>query len=298
MAHAAAPSLVREKNHYIGRFRAMASPCEVLVDTDDPTTAETALWVAEAEAGRVERKFSRYRADNVVHRINHSAGSPVEVDDETAGLIDYAGACHAMSEGLFDITSGALRQVWTFDGGSRVPNDDDVRHALRHVGWGRVAWDHRALTLPDGMEIDLGGIGKEYAVDRTVTLLASEIDDPFIVNFGGDLRASAPRRDGSPWVVGVDDPRRPGEAAVYRIEFAAGALATSGDARRFVLHRGKRLGHILDPRTGWPVENAPRSVTVLTSTCLEAGTLSTLAYLQGPRADEFLQKQGVSFWIL
>lgn len=305
--HAPASSLARTEDHYVGRFRAMASPCEVLIDTVDPAAAAAALRIAEEEARRVESKFSRYLPDNIVYRINHASGEAVEVDDETAGLIDYAAACHAMSGGLFDITSGALRRVWTFDGGTGVPTEEALQRALQDVGWSRVTWDRgeggagrgrHVLTMPSRMEIDLGGIGKEYAVDRATALVAAEIDDPFLVNFGGDLRASAPRRDGRPWVVGIDDPRRPGEAAVYRIEFAAGALATSGDARRFVLHRGKRLGHILNPRTGWPVENAPRSVTVLTLTCLEAGTLSTLAYLQGEGAEAFLRQQGVQFWIL
>jgi thiamine biosynthesis lipoprotein len=118
------------------------------------------------------------------------------------------------------------------------------------------------------------------------------------VNFGGDLFASGWRRGQRPWVVGVDDPERTGRAVLYSVEFSRGGLATSGEARRFVRWRGKKLGHILDPRTGWPVEDAPRSVTVLAPTCLEAGTLSTLAYLQGPRARAFLEKQGVTFRIL
>jgi thiamine biosynthesis lipoprotein len=118
------------------------------------------------------------------------------------------------------------------------------------------------------------------------------------VNFGGDLCASGPRRTGGPWRVGVDDPERPGDAVLYRIDLPRGGLATSGNARRFVMYRGQRLGHILNPRTGWPVEGAPRSVTVVADTCVEAGSLSTLAYLQGPRAREFLEAQGVPFRIL
>lgn len=283
---------------FAGRFTAMASPCEILVDTDDRESAETALRIAEAEARRVELKFSRYRTDNVVHRLNHSNGEPVPLDEETAGLISYAATCYELSGGLFDITSGALRRAWTFDGGSRVPSADDLAEALRHVGWNRVTWRDSTLTLPAGMEIDLGALGKEYAVDRAAALIAAEIQDPVLVNFGGDLRASGPRRGGRPWGVGIDDPRRPGEAALYRIELRGGALATSGDARRFVLHRGKRLGHILNPKTGWPIEDAPRSVTVLTHTCLESGTLSTLAYLRGPGARDFLEEQHVSYWIL
>jgi thiamine biosynthesis lipoprotein len=276
----------------------MASPCEVLIDTDLRETAEAALRIAEAEARRVESKFSRYLPDNIVHRINHSGGAPVLVDDETGGLIDYAATCYEMSDGLFDITSGALRRVWTFDGGDRVPSDAAVREALRDVGWDRVSWEDSILVMPQGMEIDLGAIGKEYAVDRAAGLIAGAIRDSFLVNFGGDLWARGSRRGGRPWVAGIDDPSRPGEAALYRIELHRGGLATSGDARRFVMWRGKRLGHILNPKTGWPVEDAPRSVTVSTTTCVEAGTLSTLACLRGPGARDFLQQQGVPFWIL
>jgi FAD:protein FMN transferase len=291
-------SLTRTGDGFTGRFTAMAGPCEVLVDTDDETIAATARRIAESEAERIERAFSRYRTGNIVHRINHARGRPVEVDEETAHLLDYAATCHGMSDGLFDITSGVLRRVWRFDGSDRVPDEAAVRDVLRHVGWHRVRWENRTLTMPEGMEIDLGGIGKEYAVDRSAALIAAALPDAFLVNYGGDLFASAPRRGGRPWVVGLDDPDRTGEAALYRIDLPRGGLATSGDARRFVMHRGRRLGHILDPRTGWPIENAPRSVTVVASTCLEAGTLSTLAYLQGPRAAAYLEEQGVSFRVV
>jgi thiamine biosynthesis lipoprotein len=293
-----APFLERVDDYFVGRFTAMASPCEVLLDGDDREEAGAALAAAAGEAVRIEAKFSRYLEGNVVHRINHSEGRPVEVDPETASLIDYAATCHETSGGLFDITSGALRRAWKFDGGDRVPSDAAVAEILRHVGWHRVTWSPPSLTLPAGMEIDLGGVGKEYAVDRAVGLVAAATNAPFLVNFGGDLFANGARRGGRIWSVGIDDPERTGAAALYRIDFERGGLATSGDARRYVMWEGRRLGHILDPRTGWPVADAPRSVTVLASTCVEAGTLSTLAYLQGAGARRFLEDQGVRFWIL
>jgi len=292
---AAPPALERAHDHFVGRFTAMASPCEVLVDTDDREEAEAARKVARAEAWRIEAKFSRYRADNLVHRINHAHGQAVEVDEEMARLLDYAAACWEGSDGLFDITSGVLRRVWRFDGGEQVPDERALREALALVGWQRVVWRPPILTLLEGMEIDFGGIGKEYAVDRAATLVGAGAEHAFVVNFGGDLFARGPRRNGAPWVVGVDDPERTGQAALYRVDLTRGGLATSGDARSFVLWQGRRLGHILDPRTGWPVEGAPRSVTVLAATCLEAGTLATLASLQGSRAEEFLREQGVEF---
>jgi thiamine biosynthesis lipoprotein len=291
-------SLNRVDDYFLGSFIAMASPCVVLIDTDHASEAEEALNIAECEAHRIELKFSRYRSDNLIHQINHAEGRCVQVDEETALLIDYAATCYEMSDRMFDITSGILRKVWKFDGGHQVPCHEAVEALLPMIGWERVQWSNRGLTLPRGMEIDLGGIGKEYAVDRASARIAQETDRAFVVNFGGDLYASGIRRGNRAWGVGIDDPDRSGRAAVYRLEISHGGLATSGDARRYVLWNGLRLGHILNPRTGWPIENAPRSVTVLGVSCMEAGTLSTLAYLRGPSAGKFLEEQGVPFWIL
>lgn len=292
------PRLERVEDYFAGRFEAMASPCTVLVDGDDREEAAALVDLAAREALRIERKFSRYRTGNPIHEINHAGGRPVAVDEETAQLIDYGALCWEMSGGLFDLTSGALRRVWKLDGGSRVPSQKAIDECRERVGWQRVTWRDRTLSMPAGMEIDLGGIGKEYAVDRAAGLLAARTASSFLVNFGGDVFAGGPRRGNRTWGVGIDDPGRTGEAALYRLDIARAGLATSGDARRFVTWRGERLGHILNPRTGWPVAGAPRSVTVAARTCLEAGTLSTLAYLQGPGAQAFLEQQNVQFWIL
>jgi thiamine biosynthesis lipoprotein len=270
----------------------------VLIDGDDRDEAAALVETAAREALRIERKFSRYRTGNVIHEINHAAGRPVPVDEETAHLLAYAATCWEISGGLFDITSGVLRRIWKFDGGHKVPGRQAVEECLRHVGWSRATWRDRTLTLPAGMEIDLGGIGKEYAVDRAAALLAARTKHSFVVNFGGDLFAGGRRRTGRTWSVGIDDPGRTGKAALYQLDIARAGLATSGDARRFVRWRGKRLSHILNPKTGWPVLGAPSSVTVVANTCLEAGTLSTLASLQGPGARSFLEQQNVQFWIL
>lgn len=279
-----------------GTFSAMAGPCEVLLDLDDGLLAHRLVALAAAEARRIEAKFSRYRDGSAVQRLNASHGAPVRVDDETAGLLDLAAACHAASGGRFDVTSGVLRRAWTFDGGTRVPADAEIAALLPRVGWEKVTWRRPELTLPAGMEIDLGGLGKEYAVDRAMALLRAEADAPVLVNFGGDLHASGPRRDGAPWRVGVEDPGREDRAARL-IDLAGGALATSGDARRFVLHRGERLGHILDPRRGRPVRDAPRSVTVAADSCVEAGVLATTAMLHGPDAESFLAAEAARWWV-
>ena len=278
-------------------FTAMASPCEVLFDFDERPRAESLGSLARTEARRIERKFSRYAPDNIIHEINSSAGRPVPVDTETAGLLDFADRLHGLSAGRFDITSGILRRIWKFDGGDRVPSRRQTKALLPHIGWQKVRWENARLTLPEGMEIDLGGIGKEYAVDRVAALLAEQTPAAFLVNFGGDLRAVGSRRGGRPWEVGVERPGFENQAHL-QLNLEQGALATSGDANRFLKRDGVRYPHILNPRTGWPVSKAPRSVTVLADTCTEAGCLATLAMLQGAGAEDFLQEQDVRHWII
>ncbi|HKJ87562.1 MAG TPA: FAD:protein FMN transferase, partial [Gammaproteobacteria bacterium] len=142
------------------------------------------------------------------------------------------------------------------------------------------------------MEIDLGGIGKEYAVDRTVALLRDQTDAELVVNFGGDLYATGPR-GGEPWRVAVEGSPNRDDEVLATVRY--GALATSGDARRFLLRDGKRYGHILDPRTGWPFPDAPPSITVWGETCMAAGMMATFAILQGGQAQRFLEAQGVPY---
>jgi thiamine biosynthesis lipoprotein len=147
------------------------------------------------------------------------------------------------------------------------------------------------------MQIDFGGVGKEYAVDRAVRLVAqAQPGLGVLVNFGGDLAICGVRRGNRPWSVGIEAASRSGKA-VETIAVRAGGIATSGDAHRFVQHEGRRYSHILDARTGWPVEGAPRAITVLGNTCTEAGTLTTLASLKGEGAGSFLAATGARFWL-
>jgi thiamine biosynthesis lipoprotein len=271
LEHAPAPVtvLLRQDAHWLGRFKAMASPCELLIDHASHREATELLERAAAEALRIEHKFSRYRADGIVSQINTSSGRTIEVDNETAQLLDYAAECWNISEGLFDITTGILRRVWKFDGGNQLPSSAEIAELLSRIGWDKVGWAKPLITLPAGMEIDLGGIGKEYAVDRTASLIRTHTQESFVVNYGGDLYISGPRSNGEFWTIGVDDPE-----------------AT-----------GIRYSHILNPKTGWPIVAAPRAVTVIAETCVEAGTLSTFAMLQGSNAEAFLNSQGVKHWI-
>lgn len=275
----------------------MASPCELLIETGDAALARRLLEHADAEAQRIDRKFSRYRDDSLVHAINTSGGRAVTVDEETARLIDYGEALWKLSEGRFDLTSGVLRHAWNFDEGPVRADPARIPALLERIGWHRVQWQRPVLTMPAGMEIDFGGIGKEYAVDLAADFAAAETDCAVLVNFGGDLRCTGRAPRSGAWRVGIESIEQAGEAARL-VELKSGALATSGDAKRHVEIDGKRYGHIFDARTGWPTPDTPRSVTVAAATCSQAGSYSTLAMLQGAGAEVFLEAEGVRFWIL
>jgi thiamine biosynthesis lipoprotein len=289
--------LAQEGGNCIGRFRAMASPCEVLLDTEDEQTARSVVEAIARTAWRIEQKFSRYRTDNVIHEINASEGRPVTVDEETAKLLDFAANLHELSDGLFDITSGVLRRVWKFDCSAQAPTPGAIAEVLPFVGWRNACWQRPVLTMQPGMQIDLGGIGKEYAVDLAAESARGLYAGSCLVNFGGDLAISRPRRSGGSWNVGVESARDPASNAVAMIKLRSGALATSGDTYRYTEQDGRRYTHVLNPRTGWPVEDGPRSVTVCAPTCTEAGMLTTMALLRGAGARQFLRDAGVRCWI-
>ncbi|MDH5228697.1 MAG: FAD:protein FMN transferase [Gammaproteobacteria bacterium] len=289
--------LNRVEEGWRGSFSAMACPCEVFMTNPSRKKSARMLDLAFHEAKRIEEKFSRYRDDNIIFKINNAQGEAIKVDDETARLLDYADQCFQLSEGKFDVTSGVLRAAWKFDGSDNIPTQERINSLLEKIGWQKVRWQAPYVQLPAGMEIDLGGIGKEYAVDRTALMLAENNQGSVLVNFGGDIFVSGPRADGSEWRIGVDDAKATGLHSVGEFRISRGGLATSGDARRFLLKDGVRYSHILNPQTGWPVKNAARAVTVLADTCIEAGMLATFAMLEGELAREFLDAQEINYWL-
>ncbi|HUL96859.1 MAG TPA: FAD:protein FMN transferase [Usitatibacter sp.] len=263
-------------------FRAMAAGNEIQVHEADGAAALRAANAAIAEVARIEAKYSRYRADSVVSRINAAAGAaPVEIDEETHALLAYADACWRQSGGLFDATSGVLRRAWDFNG-RRVPTQAELAPLLELVGWDRVELTPSSVRLPRaGMELDFGGFGKEYAVDRAALVLREHGMQSALVNLAGDLAAVGPQPGGAPWRVGIRHPRREGEL-IATLDLSSGAIATSGDYERFMEVDGVRHCHILDPRTGRSARGW-QSVTVHAASCLVAGSATTVAMLKGER---------------
>ena len=273
----------------------MASHCEVRIYAPDEKTARVWSDAAIAEVRRIETKYSRYRDDSVTTAINRAAGGPpIGLDTETASLLDFAAELHAQSDGVFDLTSGVLRRAWDFKTG-RIPSQPALDQLLPRVGWSKIEWKSPTLRMPAGMEIDFGGIGKEYAADRAAAIVVDLGAQYGLVNLGGDVRVIGPHADGQAWRIAVQDPRGEPGATIAYMNVSQGAMATSGDYERYFVHNGRRYCHLLDPRTGWPVEHW-RSVSVVAPLCIAAGACATVAMLNASKAAlSFLETQGVSY---
>ena len=276
-------------------FQAMGSPCALRLVGRHEAALQAAAMVAIDEVRRIEQRYSRYLDNSLVSQINAAAGTgrAIDVDAETAALLDFAAQLHAVSVGRFDITSGVLRRAWDW-GSARVPSAGEIDALRPLIGWQQVHWDGRSIALPrTGMQIDLGGIGKEYAADRAAALLVARGVAGGFVDLGGDIVVIGPRADASPWRVGLQHPREAG-ALLGCVELGRGALATSGDYARCVEVNGRRYSHLLDATTGWPAGHW-QSVSVLAPSCAAAGALATLAMLKDESAIGFLREGGQPF---
>jgi thiamine biosynthesis lipoprotein len=269
-------------------FSTMGCPCALHVEDVSDDVAQRALAVTLAEVDRLDRKYSHYRDDSLLATLQRSTDA-IDVDDETANLFDFAAELHRQSDGLFDITAGKLTRLW--DG--RKPAQAEIDAALRVTGWHRIEWRRPTLRVTTRhMHLDFGGLVKEYAADRCAELCREAGVGSGVVDLGGDLALIGPHANGEAWIVGIKAPRAEGKAAAS-IALPRGGLATSGDYERALVIDGKRYSHIVDPRTGWPIESFA-SVSVVADSCLVAGSASTLAMLLGiERGGAWLRELGL-----
>lgn len=283
---------------YRNAFNAMGTPCDIQIYAKSHTRAKRAAERIIADVRRLEALYSRYRSDSFLSAINRvaMAGGRISVDEETTELLNYAATCYEQSEGLFDITSGILRRAWNFRSG-KLPSEAQVQELLGRIGWDKLRWRPPLLEFPvPGMEIDFGGIVKEYAADRTASLSLQAGVRHGLVNLGGDIKVIGPRPDGKPWRIGIRHPGRK-EAAMQMLLLHEGAVASSGDYERCILLDGIRYGHVLNPKTGWPVRHLA-SVTVVSDWCVVAGSASTIAMLKEINGSAWLRNLGLPhFWV-
>jgi len=272
----------------------MGGPCRLRLEAGEAVDVDLAVAAAVQEVERLEKKYSRYTEDSLTTRINRAAGSglAIPIDRETAGILNYADTVWRESGGLFDLTSGVLRQAWDFKSGS-CPAQADIDAILPLVGWQQVQWDQGEVYLPRaGMELDFGGCVKEYAVDCAAAKLREQGVEVALVDLAGDMVALDAPRGQRGWPVGIRHPVEK-EHAIAQLALPPGALASSGDYERCITIDGVRYGHILNPGTGWP-ERGLVAVSVLAGQCLVAGSAATIAMVKP--AEEglaFLQRLGL-----
>lgn len=266
-------------------FQAMSTVCRVHFRTIDPRLAqdyqaELLRWVAWFEA-----RYSRFIPDSLISRINTAAGeSWVDVDPETEALFNLCQEMVFFTRSVFDPTSAPLMRLWNWKAHPPViPTDAAIAAAQELTGWRKIQRRKGGIFLPRaGMSLDLGGIGKEYAVDRVLTLALQRGIENVLVDFGQDVRVHGSPPEKGAWHIGLDDPQNPGRCWTG-VAVTNHAVATSGDYLRNFTRDGRRFGHIIDPRTGYPVHNSVLSVSVIAPHCTFAGILSTAAFVLGPK---------------
>lgn len=266
-------------------FPALGTTCELQYSAPAGAVQATAFeravmgWVSAFEA-----KYSRFRPTSLVSRINDAAGRAwVAVDADMEQMLALGDALFATTGGVLDPTALPLLRLWNWKSEHpTIPSDAQIAAARRLVGWNKVQRAPGKIFLPEpGMALDFGGFGKEYAVDIVAHLARQHGIGAALIDFGRDVYAMGTPPGRIAWHLGLENPQIPGTTWGSIAVRDGRGVASSGDYVRCFTINGRRYGHIVDPRTGWPVANGCLQVTVVAGTCLQAGVLSTAAFVLG-----------------
>jgi thiamine biosynthesis lipoprotein len=274
-------------------FPALGTTCEVQYAAPGGDPQATAFErAATAWVNAFEAKYSRFRPDSRLSRINAAAGRAwVEIDAEMEALLKLCDTLYFMTRGILDPTALPLIRLWNYKTDTpRIPTATEIDAARALVGWKKVQREPGRVFLPqEGMALDFGGFGKEYAVDMTAQIATEHGIAHALVDFGHDLRALGAPPGRPAWHIGLEDPKKPGTSS-GSLAIVGKGVASSGDYIRGFVIDGKRYGHIIDSRNGHPVANGCMQSTVVAGSCLQAGVLSTTAFVLGvPPGIEFIQ---------
>lgn len=267
-------------------FKALGTNCLVQFRTDEIEAAKEFRTAALAWIKDFENTWSRFKPDSLLCKINAAAGqSLIELTPEQDHVIQLCEHTYRTSHGLIDPTSFPLTGLW--DQAAQVdepPAEDAIKETLKKVSWPTVDCREGSVFLPEkGMALEIGGFGKEYAVDQLLALGKQCGIENLLVDLGRDVGVAGSPPHGPYWVVGAENSREL-DSAIYRLAITNQALATSGNGRRFRTIGGEKFGHIIDSRSGYPADNSVRTATCLASDCLTAGLLSTSACILGAEA--------------
>ena len=261
------------------------------------TVITLTAWVDDAqvlqdaleECGRYEKLLSRTIEGSDVWNINHAGGAPVKVSKDTLAILETAIAVSERFGGVFDVTIAPVSTLWDFTSGAAIlPDAAALAAGAERVDYTKIAIDGDAVTLPDGMMIDLGGIAKGYIADAVKQYLVDRGVEHAILSFGGNIVAIGQKPDGSPWKVGIQDIDKPTGAYMLVSQNFGGSTVTSGIYERGFELDGTYYHHILDPRTGWPVQNELASVTIFSDSSMWGDALATAAFALGAEGGKAL----------
>ncbi|MDX2110505.1 MAG: FAD:protein FMN transferase [Verrucomicrobiota bacterium] len=265
------------------QFTAFGTQCELQYVCMDATAAAAFEQDALNWACGFQAKYSRFVPESIISQINAAAGKDwVAIDADTESLFQLCDSLHFLTKGMLDPTTLPITRLWDVKSTNpRIPTESEVKSTLRLVGWPKVKRAKGRIFLPEtGMALDLGGFGKEYAVDAVAEIAKHHGLTNVLVDFGHDLRCFGRPPHGNFWHVGLEDPNQPGSAWAG-VAISNCGMASSGNYVRCFIRDGKRYGHIVDPRTGYPVNNDTLATYVIGGSCLEAGILSTSCYILG-----------------
>jgi thiamine biosynthesis lipoprotein len=263
----------------------MGTLLRVGIWTADEARAADAIEHVFKEFDRLEALLSNWRSDSEVTRLNNNAGiAPVKVGQDTIAVLRTAREVSEITRGKFDITFGALTDIWRFDHDQDnvVPEHDLIEARLKRIDYTAVEIDATAGTAfinRPGVKVHLGGIGKGYAVDRAIALLRGQGFRDFLIQAGGDMYVAG-TDGGRPWKLGIADPRGNHDPFAM-VQIADGTLSTSGDYERFFMKDGTRYHHILDPDFGEPARGC-RSVTLVSNKAVLADAVAKGVFILGP----------------
>jgi thiamine biosynthesis lipoprotein len=283
-------SVVKASRSLLASFRRRAMACEfeVQVGTADAGQSTESVLAALDLVEALEAQLTIYRDDSEVLCINRQAADrPVAVEPRLFALLEMAARLHSETDGALDLTTGPLSDLWGFSRRQgRLPSANEVAETIKRVGMEKVMLDASAHTVSlreRGVSLHLNCIGKGFALDRMAESLASASVEDYLLHGGRSsilARGRCPSSERPGWTIGLPHPLRPGER-LGEIDLVDQALGTSGSATQSFEHKGRRYGHLLDPRTGRPVTGI-YTATAIASSAAEADALSTAFYVMGP----------------
>ena len=260
--------------------------------------ADTALEQAQERIQELEGLWSVTDENSDIFRINQNSGQSVTVSGETARIVSFALEMAEKTGGALDPTIYPVLEAWGFTTDQKqVPSDEEIASLLAYVGYSRISLEGTQLTVPEGMELDLGAVGKGYTADLVTETLAGYGVESAVISLGGNVQAIGSRPDGSDWRIGIREPWGEGNLGILEVS-DAGVVTSGGYENYFEDGEGNIYWHILDPKTGHPANSGLQSVTIVSTAGKLCDALSTALFVMGADGAENYWRENGGFDML